>query len=101
MVERIEGSDESSYVVEDRQYVCDKAFLSPKRLSQNNFLLKMQYRKNLGNQSLDMAKVKCNICAWIVVGKCIQNQHLNTENSKSSKNDMNYTWMHDLQCTKW
>ena len=63
----------------------------------------MQYRENLGNQSVDMAKVKCNICTWIVVGEIIQNQHLKTENSKSSnaRNVMNYAWTHDIQCTKW
>ena len=52
----------------------------------------MQYRENLGNQSVDMSKVKCNIYAWIVVGKFIQNQHLKTENSRLSnaRNAMNY-----------
>jgi len=33
-----------------------------------------------------------------MVGKFIQNQHLKTENSKSSnaRNVMNYAWMHDI-----
>jgi len=58
----------------------------------------MQYRENLGNQSVDMAKVKCNICTWIVVEKFILNQHLKIENLKSSnaKNAMNYAWMLDM-----
>jgi len=76
-------------------WVTDKAFLSPKRLSQTNFPLKNQYRENFGNQSVDMCwnqSVKCNICVGIVVGKFTQNQLLKIENSKSSnaKKAMNY-----------
>jgi len=29
--------------------------------------------ENLGNQFVDMTKVKCNVCTWIVVEKFIQN----------------------------
>jgi len=89
------------YDVVGLQY--DRAFLSSKRLGQTIFPLKIQYRKNLRNQFVDIAKVKCNICAWIVVGKFILNQHLKTENSKSynTRNVMNYAWRHDMQWTKW
>jgi len=44
-----------------------------KPFSQTNFPLKMQYRENLENESVDMAKVKCNIGGWIVVGNVFKN----------------------------
>jgi len=61
------------------EVICDlvpmvmiKPFCLLKDSVKTNFPLKMQYKENLGNQSVDMAKVKCKIYAWIVVGKFIQ-----------------------------